>query len=927
MLKDFILNNKCDVIFVTETHLLSHIPDSFVSIPDYNLFRNDMEGKVPKHGVCVYVHRLIMVDSVDRPLPNTLSFHLSIIDVHCLVVYRAPSNTPSMNDAVIGLINRFCTGREVLVAGDFNLPSIDWSVTPPTATSSTDLQFLDTFTTLGLTQWVLEPTYPRSGNILDLFLTSEPDRVGECQVPPPLPGCDHCPTEIKFTYTHDQPQSLNPPTSNLVRSWHRGNYRAIAEHLSTVDWDFEFYRLSADDSFNCLNRILQNLICDFIPQHARVGEFQQKRPPPSLVNMRHAAWLKYKSVRHELGRRSQGASIAYSTFSDLNKQVRRFSVASQAEFEESLVLQSKDRPKLLHSYIRNKKKGRPSVGPIKLSSGQLTDDPAVMVECFASSFSSVYTRECPNNPFPHQTFDGMIDTIDFSTSRVREALERLDGNTSSGPDGIHPLLLKRCANQLTYPLHVIFQRSFSEGQLPSDWKSSLVTPIFKKGSRNDPLNYRPISTTSVCGKMFERIICEDLTSYLESNSILTSHQFGFRAGRSTMDQLLLVYDNVSKYMDKGGVIDVILFDFSKAFDVVVHQLLLDKLQSLGIHGHILQSIQSFLTNRIMRVGVQGHASKPCPVLSGVPQGSVLGPLLFLIYINSIASGLSSNYKIFADDLKVYACIHHPDKEEPVHSSPASVQRDIDVLCSTAASWGLHMNVNKCAVLRFARSSSKLEPPPYTLNGVPIPAVESASDLGVLVDTGLKFHAHIRSVTHKAGGLAHSFLKSTVCRSRTFMLFLLTTHIRPLIEYCSCIWHTGFAQDYKLLENIQRRWTKQIDGLGSLPYRERLESLNLYSIQGRLLRADLIQCWKIFNGHSCILPADLFQQPPQKRTRGHSHKIFPPVTNTDVRKRSFTIRCISTWNSLSSSTVCATSLTSFKRGLDRDIGELLYAHTE
>ena len=160
-----------------------------------------------------------------------------------------------------------------------------------------------------------------------------------------------------------------------------------------------------------------------------------------------------------------------------------------------------------------------------------------------------------------------------------------------------------------------------------------------------------------------------------------------------------------------------------------------------------------------------------------------------------------------------------------------------------------------------------------------------------------------------------------------MIFLLSTHIRPLIEYCSCIWHTGFTQDLKLLENVQRRWTKQIDGLSSLSYGERLKSLNLYSIQGRLLRADLIQCWKIFNGHSCISPADIFQQPYQNRTRGHCYKIFPPVTNTDIRKRFFTIRCIHVWNSLPASTVCASSLTVFKNHLHHDIREALYAYAE
>ena len=423
----------------------------------------------------------------------------------------------------------------------------------------------------------------------------------------------------------------------------------------------------------------------------------------------------------------------------------------------------------------------------------------------------------------------------------------------------------------------------------------------------------------------ERIVCTHIRSYLEDNSILTPHQFGFRSGRSTMDQLLLVYNSVSLQLDRGGVTDVILFDFSKAFDVVCHDLMLTKLSSIGIQGHLLQWISSFLIDRQMRVCVKGHVSQPRDVLSGVPQGSVLGPLLFLIYINSVASQLSSNYKIFADDIKIYACVQYLSTTAHQVSPVADVQRDINILHQTAASWGLNMNSKKCAVLRFVGSRRNHPPPVYVLDGQHIPSVESHEDLGVTVDTDLKFHRHIQSVVHRAGGLAQNFLRSTVCRSPEFMLFLLTTHLRPIIEYCSCIWHTGYIEDLRRLENVQRRWTKQIEGLSVLSYAERLQMLKLYSVQGRLLRADLIQCWKIFNGQSCISPDDLFDLPPQTRTRSHGYKIFPIFTRTDVRKRFFSVRCISVWNVLPAAAVHAKDLSSFKGMLESCIRDRLYEY--
>ena len=863
-----------------------------------------------------------MTDSLTRPLPNILSIHLTTFDVHCLLVYRPPSNLPPVNDSVLDLITEFCSDREVILVGDFNLPSIIWDTEPPSATNPIDRAFLEAFTSLGLTQWVNEATYPRSGNILDLVLTSETDRIGLVQVLPPIPGCDHSPTEFEYNFTADL--SLDQSRSSPHRHWHKGNFHALSVSLGRIDWDLELSYLSAENSFKHLASILHDLVEEFVPLKANQKSTNTpwlKRPPTSLINLRHAAWEQYKNARHQYGRHSPSTTAAYASFQGCNNRYRNYTVSCQADYEENIILRSKENPKLLHSYIRNKKVGRPSIGPIRLDSGRLTDAPGEMVEVFASSFASVYTKQSPKNPYPYQCFDGSIDPISFPVERVLKVLQNLDGNTSMGPDNLHPILLKCCATQLAYPLHLIFTRSLSEGRIPSDWKSTMVIPIFKKGSRYDPLNYRPISITSVCGKVFERIVCEHLTEYLESNSILTPNQFGFRSSRSTMDQLLLVYDFVSSQVDKGRVVDVILFDFKKAFDVVVHSILISKLKCIGIQGNILQCIHSFLSNRSMSVCVNGQRSQLRDVLSGVPQGSVLGPLLFLVYMNSIGSSLSCRYKIFADDLKVYTCVTHSDTSSP--SNP--IQRDIDKLSSTAASWGLYMNVKKCAVLRFSRSFASIPAPLYMLNDIPIPSVTSSSDLGVLVDTDLKFHSHIRTVTHKAGSLVYSFLKSTVCRSPEFMVFLLTTHIRPVIEYCSCVWNTGFVQDLKVLESIQRRWTKRISGLGSLSYRERLRTLKLYSIQGRLLRADLIQYWKIFNNKSCISPAELFLRPPQTRTRGHSHKIFPSAIHTDVRKRSFSQRCINMWNCLSAETVNARNVSEFKCFLDREINDALYSY--
>ena len=304
----------------------------------------------------------------------------------------------------------------------------------------------------------------------------------------------------------------------------------------------------------------------------------------------------------------------------------------------------------------------------------------------------------------------------------------IDGSSAMGPDGVHPLVLKNCADVISHPLHVIFTRSLSEGIVPKDWKNSLV-PIYKKGNRYDPLNYRPISLTSVCCKTMERLICRHITEFLEEHNVLSDHQFGFRSGRSTVDQLLLVYEEVSRCVDSDRLMDVVLFDFSKAFDVVRHQILLTKLHGIGVQGDILRWVEQFITNRLMQVSVNGQNSRPRWVTSGVPQGSVLGPLLFLVYINHIASKFKCRFKIFADDLKMYASVDNRGRTLSLDEFEAQVQADINTLYTTSESWGLQINTDKCAVLRFSRGSRGTPLAHYTLNGHCLPTPTSHGDLG------------------------------------------------------------------------------------------------------------------------------------------------------------------------------------------------------
>lgn len=488
-----------------------------------------------------------------------------------------------------------------------------------------------------------------------------------------------------------------------------------------------------------------------------------------------------------------------------------------------------------------------------------------------------------------------------------------------GPDGLHPRLLKQCASQLTYPLYIIFKSSITHGCVPDDWKVSHVIPIYKKGSRSDPLNYRPISLTPIPCKSLERLVSHALFGFLEDHSVLDNSQFGFRAGRSVSDQMLLTYNKITQWYDRCLVVDLILFDFVKAFDRVHHRTLLDKLLAIGITGNLWRWISSFLTNRRMLVSVSGSLSSDVNIASGVPQGSVLGPLLFIIFVNHICSSLTCNYMMFADDLKLY--LQHPDNSSFL-ASP-DLQHNINSLASTSASWGLQFAPQKCVHIRFRRGRDVDVGPLYFLDGVGLRLVDSHKDLGITVDNKLRFHAHIRQTVAVAGGIASNLLKSTVCRTPSFMKSLLISDIRPLLDFASPVWNTGFQGDFRLLESVQRRWTKQVLNMSNLSYQERLLNLNLFSIKGRLIRSDLIMCYKIFHDLSIIKPLDLFIMAPVLGTRGHSLKIFHTRTETEARRRFFSCRIVELWNSLPRDVVEAPTLNQFKSKLATTLHNLLF----
>ena len=490
-----------DILAVTETWLVPSVSDAAVRISGYHpIARSDSPGSIPKHGVCFYVSTKLSFVTIECDVPNLHIILLNEFNCYCMVVYRPPSSNEHSNERLLTFLASFCVGKEIIILGDFNLPGLKWSDSPfgrPTDPLSRNL--FDCFLALGLTQWVKFPTFLTSRNTLDLILTSDHDRVGEVRGIAPLPGCRHIPVVCDYTFFFAASSSV-PESRDLgglvKRAWNRGKYNQLNSFLQDVDWDIE---LSSPDVNICLNRflgILNPLISRFVPLESSSPRRTSRRPPPRLAKRRKDAWRIYRLARSIYGRNSLDASTALQFYTSVNREYRLFFVNSQIEFESSLITSLKTNPKAFYSYLRARRVGAPTVGPLKsASSNELISDNGRMAELFVSSFASVF-RDARLTPFPNQSNSTEISQLDLSMEDVVRCLKQVNASSSMGPDGVHPRLLTSCP-AIAVPLFKIFSLSLSSGTVPDDWKKSSVVPLFKKGPRFDPLNYWPISLTSV----------------------------------------------------------------------------------------------------------------------------------------------------------------------------------------------------------------------------------------------------------------------------------------------------------------------------------------------------------------------------------------------------------------------------------------------
>ena len=941
----YIFSNRPDIILMNETWLKRSILSNEIFPDSYKVFRTDRSTKThpydpnrPKKfrknggGVLIACRSDLDITSCKFSKINVQAEVLSVTfktkcgKTFCLSTFYRVGTLGSENfDEFHKHITSLATSRKLgkhILIGDFNFPEVSW----PDATTSCELhgKFIDfLISDLGHTQLIGTPTH-KSGHILDLFFTNVPSLIKNLKVLDRNAFClsDH--QAISFDIEIEVKYKTYP--KRKVFNYDNGDYRALNEDLSNVNWDRAFSCNDPCEAWNIFKNILGQLCERRIPKKTIRSQFQ----PPwydsdcDRIRRKKEKWrIKAKEAANE-----HDCEIYTERFRSARKLFKK-------TLNEKLKLNFVDDsdPALISkrfwTHVKSKSKSTRIPETVKYCN-RFRSDPKDQANLFNEYFYNQFS-EASNYNIDIDFINNDFLDLQFHSEDIFKILKMMNANKAAGPDGIHGKVLKNCARSLAYPLSILFNLSFVTGCIPRDWKLASVVPVFKKGDKSSVENYRPISLTSLVMKVFERCIKTALYSVCED--VLDPRQHGFLNNRSCVTQMIPFLHDIATNLNNKTRSDIIYFDFAKAFDSVSHDLILKKLkENFKVDGLMLRFIRAYLEGREQQVVIGGHTSSKLPVRSGVPQGSILGPLLFVLFINDMFSSVTAdtNIALYADDTKIWRRITQ-------FSDHFILQNDINNLFDWSVRNKMVFHPSKCKALSVSMQRNALDNLPfnvfyYEINGTCIDYVDSQKDLGVMINTNLTWGPHynmlVPQASSKLGLLRRTCHFTTSLRQkRSFYLAI----VRSLFEHCSPIWSPQYVSHLVRFENIQKRAIKWINGepfcsYSEEKYAEELRKLKILPMRLKFLYNDLVLFYKIVNR---LIPIDfpdsitLVNVEGTRLTRRNAAVLdLTDVTryscsvspNTDVLRNSFFHRTVKNWNSLPVNVRQSISTTLFKSSL-------------
>lgn len=643
---------------------------------------------------------------------------------------------------------------------------------------------------------------------------------------------------------------------------------------------------------------LQTLCQRFVPMKkaaaANRGPPWMDRQLKTKLNNRRRAWNLFKVT---------GSLTDYGIYKVHRNICNSLKKAKRMNYEANLIDQAKSIPQKVFTYINRRLKRTDELPPLLDENGQTVDDDMERAFLLAKTYSSVYSSD--NQTVQQDQNDSTGQYIQCCAEDVRVILKHLHTHKAPGSDGIHPLILQNLSQIIDAPLANIFNISLATGKIPSAWKEAIIKPFYKGGNKHQPGNYRPVSLTSVISKVMEKIIKYHMQKHIDATGIQTPHQHGFVSKRSCVTNLLIARENWVKALDQGEDVDVIFTDFSKAFDRVNHNILIGMLHQYDFPVQLIRWVRDFLQDRHFMVRVNGVLSPKFSVKSGVPQGSVLGPILFNLYVNKLPSLITSHCIMFADDTKSWRVIK--TEEDRIE-----LQNTIRSTADWADEVMLPINSKKCQHLAIGRSRDSTE---YNINGMTITQESEVKDLGIITRSDLKTKSHTTKIVAKGYRMLWALRRSISLWTLETVPKLLATFIRPLLEYGAPSYFPITKGESNQLERIQRTATRLIPQLRGLDYMDRCKNMNLYTLEYRRSRMDMIFLYRVLKQHSIPELSDLFQLSIMTNTRGHGLKLEKPRLRKLSTVMTLSSRAVNLWNSLPNSVISATTVDTFKRSLD------------